>query len=93
MLYRLRKAVDQHFTAEEGIMAGYSYPETRVHTGEHRDLSIELLELETGVLTGKLELSEASLDGLKKWLIEHALQSDRKLGLYLAENGISEKGV
>jgi len=79
--------VSTHFSAEEELMARYSYPEdcVRTHREQHEDLSTRAREL---VLAHRLGESASVLPLvalLQEWLTVHILDADREFVTHIRE--------
>lgn len=77
-----------HFSTEEDLMAKYNYPEIESHKKAHEDLVKQVLDFQEKYNTGKLGLSVDLLNFLNKWLIDHILATDKKLGSFLKLKGV-----
>ena len=74
-----------HFSHEERLMLKYGYDAYKVHKAEHQDLIDSVRELQRKFLqTGKLDEKE-HLEFLERWLTEHILVADIRLGSFLIE--------
>ena len=74
-----------HFSHEERLMLKYGYDAYEVHKAEHKDLVDSIRELQQSFLqTGSLDEKE-HLKFLERWLTEHILVADIRLGSYLLE--------
>ncbi len=74
-----------HFSHEERLMLKYGYDAYEEHKADHQDLIDSVRELQQKFLqTGKLEESE-HLEFLERWLTEHILVADLRLGSYLID--------
>ena len=74
-----------HFSHEERLMLKYGYSEFKEHKAEHQDLIDSAEELKQKFLQlGKLDDNE-DLVFLERWLTEHILVADQRLGLFLIE--------
>jgi hemerythrin len=74
-----------HFSHEERLMLKYGYDRYAEHKAEHQELIISVDELQQKILrAGKLIVNE-DLEVLERWLTEHILTDDMKLGSYLAQ--------
>lgn len=74
-----------HFSHEERLMLKYGYSGTEEHKMEHQELIKSARELQQKYLqVGKLDEKE-DLQFLERWLTEHILVADNKLGSYLIE--------
>ena len=74
-----------HFSHEERLMLKYGYDAYEEHKADHQDLIDAVKKLQKKFLqTGKLE-EEEHLEFLERWLTEHILVADIRLGSYLIE--------
>ncbi len=78
-----------HFETEEELMQQYNYVETQgedsaLHQKQHRDFSATVVSVREGIKMGKLISREDLLTFLNGWLINHILNTDKKLGAYIA---------
>ncbi len=74
-----------HFSHEERLMLKYDYAGFAEHKLEHEELVKSAKELQQKILqAGKFEANE-DLDFLERWLTQHILTDDMKLGSYLAQ--------
>ena len=74
-----------HFSHEERLMLKHRYPDAAAHTQEHRELIDSARELQQAVLQGGQAVSEEHIVFLERWLTEHILTADQKLGSFLYE--------
>lgn len=77
-----------HFEMEEGLMQEYGYPESdlessEAHKRQHREFSATVVAVRDGIKSGKLISREDLLTFLNGWLINHILNTDKKLGAYI----------
>jgi hemerythrin len=70
---------EKHFAFEEALMVEHQYPDKKSHLLEHTMLIAEARKLEKKTQKASLELFMF----LRMWLIEHILQTDKKLGSFL----------
>ncbi len=74
-----------HFSHEERLMLKYGYDAYEEHKGDHQDLIDSVKELQQKFHeTGKLDEKE-HLEFLERWLTEHILVDDIRLGSFLIE--------
>lgn len=74
-----------HFSHEQRLMLKYGYDAYEEHKADHQDLIDSVKELQQKFLkTGKLDETE-HLEFLERWLTEHILVDDIRLGSYLIE--------
>jgi len=74
-----------HFSHEERLMLKYGYDAYEEHKADHQDLVAGVKELQQKFLqTGKLDEKE-DLEFLERWLTEHILVADIRLGSFLIE--------
>jgi hemerythrin len=88
----LEKTLDYtyyHFQEEEGLMARFAYPDIVQHQAQHEafrtKVNVLLKQNKEHVGTVPREL----LMYLRDWLLNHIVQTDKKLGQYLSEQGQS----
>jgi hemerythrin len=74
-----------HFSHEERLMLKHRYPEAAAHTSEHRDLIEGARELQQAILQADKPMAEDHIRFLERWLTEHILTADMRLGAYLSE--------
>jgi hemerythrin-like metal-binding protein len=73
-----------HFSHEERLMLKYRYPETGQHKAEHRELIQTAKELQQGILQAGKPMVDEQVEFLERWLTEHILTADGRLGSHLA---------
>ena len=73
-----------HFSHEERLMLKHRYPDTEAHKEEHRDLIQSARELQQELLQTNKPFENDHLVFLERWLTEHILTTDKKLGGYLS---------
>ena len=85
MLGFMANYVNQHFAAEEQLMAEVNYPDMFSHKVEHRDLRalIATLRSEAEEEGATLGLMTDTNRKLLDWLIVHIKQSDKSLASYV----------
>ena len=74
-----------HFSHEERLMLKYRYQDTEAHKEEHRELINTAKELQQELLQGTGDMTEEHLRDLERWLTEHILTTDMRLGDYLCQ--------
>ena len=74
-----------HFSHEERLMLKHRYPDTEAHKEEHRDLIQSARELQQELLQTNKPFENEHLVFLERWLTEHILTTDKKLGGYLSQ--------
>lgn len=82
ILKELVEYVKFHFQDEEKVMSRISYPELEEHKRIHKDLVDQIVKILLDMKNGKeLEAVELNIF-LKKWLLDHILQEDKKISNY-----------
>lgn len=81
-----------HFTAEEQLMISVRYPGFDEHHAEHVKLIQKTAELRKRMTGGTPPTTFEVLNFLKRWLIEHIMESDKVIGKYIA-NKIEQQPV
>lgn len=74
-----------HFSHEERLMLKYAYPEAAEHKTEHRELIDSAQQLQREILQAQQPLVDDQIQFLERWLTEHILTADMRLGTYLSE--------
>jgi hemerythrin-like metal-binding protein len=75
-----------HFSHEERLMLKHRYPETAQHKAEHRELIQTAKELQQAVLQAGKPMVDQQVEFLERWLTEHILTADGRLGSHLARS-------
>jgi len=86
-----------HFETEESLMQRYDYAglaaaDAEEHHMEHRGFSRQVVALRDGIRDGRLVTREELLSFLNRWLINHILHIDKRLGEFLLGHGYSPPG-
>ncbi len=74
-----------HFSHEERLMLKYRYPQLAEHQAEHRDLIQSAKELRQELLRADRAVADEQILFLERWLTEHILTTDLRLGAFLAQ--------
>lgn len=79
-----------HFETEEELMLEYGYQEecsddNAAHLRQHRAFSAQVVAVRDDLKAGNLISREALLGFLNNWLVDHILNTDKRLGAFLAE--------
>lgn len=90
VLNTLVKYTDEHFRSEESLMTEVRYPDLIRHRREHERLTLEIFALNEKLSSGDVEVNDETMAFLKRWLLDHILQSDRKVGDYVQNLGIPQ---
>lgn len=72
-----------HFSHEERLMLKYSYKEYAKHKAEHRTLIKSAKELQLKILRAGCHVEDEDIEFLERWLTEHILNADMRMGSYL----------
>lgn len=74
-----------HFSHEERLMLRHDYEGIEEHKAIHRELIKSVRELQQRILQADQTMSDEDIDFLERWLTEHILTEDMKLGAYLSQ--------
>lgn len=74
-----------HFSHEERLMLEYGYQGLADHKTEHKDLIQSVKELQQKILRAGVLVAKDDLEYLERWLTQHILHDDMKMGSFLAE--------
>ena len=78
-----------HFSFEEKLLNINNYPDHKTHAKLHADLMEQVQVFRNKVKSGNSLLSLELMNFLKKWLVEHILDSDKKYSAFLNAKGVS----
>jgi hemerythrin-like metal-binding protein len=74
-----------HFSHEERLMLKYRYEEIKEHKAEHQKLINSAKKLRQEILQTNKPVSDEDIEFLERWLTEHVLTADMRLGSYLSQ--------
>ncbi len=74
-----------HFSHEERLMLKYGYEEMDEHKAEHQELIKSAKELQQEILQADKPVADKHIEFLERWLTEHILTADMRLGSYLSQ--------
>ena len=74
-----------HFSHEERLMVKYGYEGLADHRIEHQELIKSARELQQKILKAGKHVADEDIEFLERWLTEHILTTDMRLGTYLAQ--------
>lgn len=77
-----------HFSFEEKLLNTHSYPDYKIHVKLHSDLIDEVKSFRKKYEGGNAMLSLELMDFLKRWLVEHILNSDKQYSTHLNASGV-----
>lgn len=75
-----------HFETEEALMQEYGYIDVEnadIHIRQHRSFSAKVVEVRNDIKSGVLISREDLLSFLNSWLINHILNTDKDLAVFL----------
>lgn len=81
----LREYTVYHFDDEERYMTGISYPDRVKHQGLHAIIKAELKTLQKRIQTESSPPSKEVLLFMKRWLVDHIIAEDGKIGKFVRE--------
>jgi hemerythrin len=88
VLNEMIKYAQTHFATEELYMAKFNYPEYQYHKKEHLDFTTKINAYENGLINADYHIADEILDYLKKWLVNHILETDKKYVDCFRKNGL-----
>jgi hemerythrin len=80
VLKKLVKYTQEHFSAEESMLAAAKYPQLTEHQAKHRDFTKQVGEFVSRFERGETSLSRDLLTFLRNWLTAHIQGEDSKYG-------------
>lgn len=82
-----------HFDDEEAFMKSIGYPDLEEHARIHKSIIDSMITLITEI-SNVNEMKEQLLVIAKKWLLEHILQEDMQIGVFLRKEAyLKKKGL
>jgi len=86
-LKKLADYAHTHFTAEEGYMSKYKYPELPEHKVEHMKFFEKVNDFQMKFNKSNFMTSLELMDFLKQWLMHHIMETDKKYAPFLISKG------
>jgi hemerythrin len=79
-----------HFETEEALMQEYGYEEDArqdwtKHLDQHRSFSAKVVDVREGLKSGNSIAPADLLAFLNQWLVNHILNTDKRLGVFIVE--------
>lgn len=74
-----------HFSHEERLMLKHGYEGMEEHKAIHRELIKSVRELQQRILEADKTMTGEDIAFLERWLTEHILTEDMRLGSYLSQ--------
>ena len=84
MLDALDNTVQEHFAAEEGLMARNGYPGLARHQGIHRNFLANVERQRQKVTAGAPEAGTQLFEMMSAWIKEHIQKEDKAIATFLA---------
>ncbi len=79
---------DKHFSTEEAYMIKFKFPEYQWHRNEHLDFTDKAIKSYNKLISGNSQIANELLEYLKRWLVHHIEEIDKKYVDYYKENGL-----
>jgi len=89
-LSHITKDAVRHFTTEESYMKIFKYPGYQYHKEEHQDFSTKALAYRKIILDSDFKTANEILEYLKKWLMKHFQEADKKSTDYFHKNELKQ---
>lgn len=74
-----------HFSHEERLMLKHGYAGAEEHKTSHRELIKSAKDLQQKLLQDDSPVADEDIEFLERWLTEHILTDDMRLGSYLSQ--------
>ena len=74
-----------HFSHEERLMLKHRYEGIEEHKAEHQELINSAKELQQEILQADKPMVDEHIEFLERWLTEHILTADLRMGSYLSQ--------
>ena len=88
LLIKLIQYTQEHFSAEEKLLASVQYPQLPGHHLLHTGLTQQVEDFLVRFQSGERALNINLLNFLQDWLTKHILSEDKKYGPWLNQHGI-----
>ncbi len=88
VLYEMIKYAINHFATEEARMIKFNFPEYQLHRNEHLDFTDKAVAYINKVINDDYQVAYEILEYLKRWLVNHIQETDRKYIDCFKENGL-----
>jgi hemerythrin len=85
VLDRLSEHTDKHFMLEERLMRLSHFPELEAHKQQHQEMINQLHLLKHRFYNENKPIAFELLYVLKKWLLQHVNESDRRFGVHFVK--------
>ena len=85
VLDRLAEYTHNHFALEERLMSRSHYPEIAAHRAQHQEMIDQVRTLQHRFYDENKPIAFELLYVLKRWLVHHINESDKRFGLYFAQ--------
>lgn len=85
VLDRLSEYTHDHFALEERLMTLSHYPGIEAHRAQHQEMIEQVRTLQHRFYDENKPIAFELLYVLKKWLVHHINESDKRFGLYFAQ--------
>ena len=89
LLTAMTDYAEEHFRAEEYLMAEYGYDQKTVHEKKHRAFIDTTVSFYSATDIGPNILSNALLEYLSDWLVDHILGDDMQYKEFFHAKGLS----
>ncbi len=89
ILNQLINYTQKHFSYEEKILKESNFPGYLAHKFEHDNLTKKVIAFQKELLDGNTSISIELMQFLKKWLVNHILETDKKYSEHLLEYNFS----
>lgn len=90
ILNELMGYTQEHFAAEERLMAEAGYPQLKLHQSQHRQLLQKVERFQFDFNGSGRRITAELHEFLGYWLLTHILRDDRAFGASLAEAGAAD---
>lgn len=89
LLMEMTDYAEEHFRTEEYLMAEYGYEQKTAHEKKHRTFIDTTVSFYSATDIGPNILSNALLEYLSSWLVDHILGEDMKYREFFQDKGLS----
>ncbi len=77
--------IRHHFAEEEKLLAATGYPDLAFQKKQHEFFASQIADMKDRFSKGDPYIPISALEFVRDWFLHHILESDKKYGIYMAE--------
>jgi hemerythrin len=88
ILYKLLEYANEHFSAEEEMLATAQYPGLADHRLKHQEIKKQVNDYTARMERGEITINIHLMEFLRDWLTDHLMKVDQEYSLWLHNHGV-----